>query len=55
MRSLEVFAHLDRHSRGSVSQADMVLALRCEPEVAALLGLPSDIRQEDGSRDSFMR
>jgi len=48
---LEIFTEVDKNNNGSVSRAELIKACRRAPGVAEFFGLPSYIRQEDGSRD----
>jgi hypothetical protein len=48
-----MFAHIDANGDGEISQIEFIRALRCDSALAERLGLPSCIRQEDGSRDLF--
>jgi hypothetical protein len=50
-----VFDSIDADASGEISRIELIRALRSRPDVAALLELPSVIRQEDGTRDSFER
>ena len=50
-----IFQHADRNHNGVISVREMMLALRHDDELAALLHLPSHIHQEDGSRAAFER
>jgi len=49
------FELIDRDGGGTLSRAEVILAVRRDVAVRALLGLPATIRQEDGSRDNFER
>lgn len=49
----EVFARLDRNGDGEVSRAEVIKSARSDADMAALLGLPPRIRQEDGTRAMF--
>ena len=53
MVALDVFSKLDRHSNGSVSRRDFLLACRKDKEVAGYLGLPQKISQEGDSREKL--
>jgi hypothetical protein len=44
---------MDRNGDGTINKRELILALRKEPELCDLLGLPARIRQEDGSRVTF--
>jgi hypothetical protein len=50
-----MFERADRDGDGAVNKRELILALRREPELCEMLGLPAHIRQEDGSRDKFQR
>jgi hypothetical protein len=51
-----MFDRADRDGDGAVNKRELILALRREPELCEMLGLPAHIRQaEDGSRDKFQR
>jgi WD40 repeat protein len=52
---LRMFERADRDGDGAVNKRELILALRREPELCEMLGLPAHIRQEDGSRDKFQR
>ena len=47
------FDLLDANGNGVLSRAEIILAARRSVEVRRLLGLPSQLRQEDGSRAAF--
>ena len=49
------FKKIDKNGDGRLSRAEVIQALRKDPEVRKLLGLEEfeTIRQEDGSRDAF--
>mmetsp|Transcript_11788 Transcript_11788/g.14014 ORF Transcript_11788/g.14014 Transcript_11788/m.14014 type:complete len:615 (-) Transcript_11788:555-2399(-) len=49
----EVFAQVDRNGDGHISKHEIILALRKNKELGNLLGLPTTIRQEDGSRTAI--
>merc|ERR1719482_537114 len=51
----EAWTQLDRNNDGKVSRIEFIQAVRQHPEVARVFDLPSNIRQEDGSRDLFER
>lgn len=50
---LEAFQIIDKNADGSLSRAEIIKACRSSHKIRSLLGLPSVIRQEDGSRDVF--
>lgn len=47
------FLKIDKNKDGSLSRAEVITAVRAEPEIRTLLGLPAQIKQEDGTRDAF--
>ena len=47
------FLKIDKNKDGSLSRAEVITAVRAEPEIRSLLGLPAQIKQEDGTRDAF--
>ena len=47
------FEVIDRNRDGVLSRIEVIKACRSNAYVRSLLGLPSVIRQEDGSRDRF--
>jgi hypothetical protein len=49
-----VFTLVDANADGLVTPAELIKAVRASPLVADMIGL-KDIRQEDGSRDTFER
>jgi len=49
----EIFAALDHNGDGSISQAEFIRGLKQHPWAASKLGMPSHIRQEDGTRTSY--
>ena len=51
----EAFRLMDTNGNGRLGRAEVIKAVRRDPAVRALLGLPATIRQEDGSRDRFER
>ena len=53
MVALDMFSKLDRHSLGSISRRDFLLACRKDKEVAVFLGLPQKISQEGDSREKL--
>jgi Ca2+-binding EF-hand superfamily protein len=52
--AIRMFKRIDRDGDGSVTHIELIKALRGDRTVAAALQLPSHIRQEDGTRDSYM-
>ena len=44
---------IDANGDGVLSRAEVIKACRASERVRTLLGLPKNIRQEDGTRDSF--
>ena len=52
---LDAFDAIDESGDGQLSRAEVVKAVRRDGELADLLGLPSHVRQEDGSRDEVER
>jgi hypothetical protein len=51
----EMFQRADRNGDGAISVKELMLALRHDDELAAVLHLPSHVHQEDGTRDAFER
>jgi len=49
----EIFQTLDKNGDGSISHAEFITGLKKNAWVADKLGMPSHIRQEDGSRESY--
>ena len=47
------FAHIDGNGNGVLSPQEVTRALRMDPELRQLLGLPAVIRGDDGSRMLF--
>ena len=50
-----IFEHADRSGDGEISVKELMLALRHDEQLAALLHLPAHIHQEDGTRAAFER
>lgn len=50
-----MFERLDLDEDGVVTHSEFIRALGANPDIANLLGLPSKIRQEDGSRELYQR
>jgi hypothetical protein len=50
-----LFCRMDVNGDGNINKRELIFALRKEPELCELLGLPSRIQQEDGSREAFER
>lgn len=50
-RLQEIFQKVDIDGDGSLNKRELIKVLRQNPEVAEFFGLPTHIRQEDGSRD----
>jgi len=48
-----IFDSIDTNKDGSINKRELILALRKNPETAAIFHLPQHIRQEDGTRDDF--
>jgi Ca2+-binding EF-hand superfamily protein len=48
-----VFRLIDKNGDGALSRAEVIKACRANEKVHTLLGLPKNIRQEDGTRDLF--
>ena len=48
-----VFRLIDKNGNGELSRAEVIQACRANEQVHTLLGLPKNIRQEDGTRDLF--
>ena len=49
----EIFETLDKNGDGSITHAEFIVGLKKNPWVAEKLGMPSHVRQEDGSRESY--
>ncbi|KAK3250533.1 hypothetical protein CYMTET_40093 [Cymbomonas tetramitiformis] len=47
----QIFEKIDRDGDGHINKHELIIALRKNKDICELLGLPSKIRQEDGSRD----
>jgi len=47
----QIFETVDVNRDGSINKREMIKFCRSSPDVAALLGFPEGVRQEDGSRD----
>merc|ERR1712139_478610 len=50
---IAAFKRIDVNNDGQLSRAEVIKVCRADPEIRELLGLPKNIRQEDGSRDLF--
>merc|ERR1712039_674463 len=50
-RLREIFQKVDLNGDGSLNKRELIKMLRQNPDVASFFGLPTHIRQEDGSRD----
>ena len=50
-----IFDHTDKDGTGTINVREMILGLRKDKTLQALLHLPAHIRQEDGTRDAFER
>ena len=51
--ALAAFKKIDKNGDGVLSRIEVIQAAKASAEIRALLGLPSTIKQEDGSRDAF--
>ena len=49
----EAFRSLDRNANGVVDKRELILAIRRDPALAKLLGLPPRVRMDDGTREVF--
>jgi hypothetical protein len=49
------FKLIDKNGNGSLSRAEVVKACRSDASVRALLGLPADINEADGSKDQLLQ
>eukprot|EP00434_Breviolum_minutum_P039715 symbB.v1.2.035275.t1/scaffold4709.1/size36042/4 len=47
----QIFETVDVNRDGNINKREMIKFCRSSPDVAALLGFPEGLRQEDGSRD----
>ena len=50
---LEAFHLIDKNGDGLLSRIEIIKACRADERIRSLLGLPKNIRQEDGTRDQF--
>eukprot|EP00935_MAST-01C_sp_MAST-1C-sp1_P001100 g1100.t1 len=50
-----MFDRADRNNNGTVNKRELILALGTDAELCQLLGLPSQISKEDGSKEAFER
>ena len=46
----EIFSTLDKNGDGSITHAEFITGLKKHSWVAEKLGMPSNVRQEDGTR-----
>lgn len=51
----QIFEAVDVNRDGSINKREMIKFCRSSPDLAALLGFPEGVRQEDGSRDILER
>lgn len=51
----KIFGLCDPHGIGTINKRSLIFTVRQNPEVAEFFGLPSIVRQEDGSRDRMER
>jgi serine/threonine protein phosphatase PrpC len=51
----EIFQKLDLNGAGSINKRELIKVCRTDAKIANFLGLPTQIRQEDGSRDLMER
>jgi hypothetical protein len=51
----KAFGEIDKDGNGKITYLEMLLALRRDGELAKRMKLPQRIKQEDGTRDQFMR
>jgi Tfp pilus assembly protein PilF/Ca2+-binding EF-hand superfamily protein len=49
----EIFATLDRNGDGDITHAEFITGMKKNPWVATKLGMPTNVRQEDGTRESY--
>lgn len=49
----EIFGLLDKDGDGSITHTECIIGLKKYGWIADKLGMPSNIRQEDGSRESY--
>ena len=49
----EIFKILDKNGDGSITHAEFIVGLKKNAWVAEKLGMPSHVRQEDGTRESY--
>ena len=50
---INIFKTLDANGDGEVSHVEFLKGLKKHPTIAEKLGMPTDIRAEDGTRDSY--
>ena len=53
MEVVDIFKVLDLNGDGELSHAEFIRGLKANPMVAKRLGMPTDIRAEDGTRDNY--
>jgi len=51
----QIFQLCDKDGGGAVSKIELIKIVRSQESIASFFGLPSQIRQEDGSRDKMER
>jgi hypothetical protein len=49
----EIFATLDKNGDGDITHAEFITGMKKNPWVATKLGMPTNVRQEDGTRESY--
>ena len=49
----EAFDLMDRNSDGKLTRIEVIQACKNDERVREMLGLPTNIRQEDGTREQF--
>ena len=49
----EIFATLDKNGDGNITHAEFIMGMKKNPWVATKLGMPTNVRQEDGTRESY--
>jgi len=49
----EIFETLDKNGDGSITHAEFIIGMKKNPWVAEKLGMPTNVRQEDGTRETY--
>ena len=53
LQARAVFHRIDANDNGVLTRAEVIKACRAHADIRTMLGLPTHIRQEDGTRDVF--